>query len=71
MTKETNIVDVRVDNHGSIAVVTPITPTAKEWVEENVTQNGGPQYWGGGIVVEPRFLADLVTGMESDGLVIG
>ena len=28
--------DVLIENHGSVALFTPITPEAHQWVEENV-----------------------------------
>lgn len=58
--------DFEVRNHGTIAVFQPLTNEAREWAEsclpDDVTR------WGGGYVVEHRFVRDLVAGLESDGL---
>jgi hypothetical protein len=62
--------DVTVENHGSIALVVPETKRAREWVEENVLQ-GELLWWGRGFVCEPRYLGDLVEGMQGDGLTVG
>lgn len=61
--------DFRVSLHGSIALVHPITVEAQEWLDENV---GEAQGWGkNAIVVEPRYLDNLIAGMQNAGLVQG
>lgn len=62
------IADVSVLNAGSVCIVTPKTDEARTWIEDNVQDDA--QRWGGGIVVEPRHLADLLAGMVADGLVV-
>lgn len=62
--------DIRVDNHGSIMIVTPVTAAGKEWVDLHLN-NSEMQRWAGGIVVEPRYLQDIIDGAEADGLVVG
>mgnify|MGYP004456135767 CR=1 FL=1 len=52
----------------SIYLLTPITPEAKEWIEENVSEDS--QWLGNGLAVEPRYLSDLVSGMSEDGLIL-
>ena len=61
--------DVLIENHGSIAMFTPMTPAAREWVEENVEVESW-QYMGASIACEPRSLDNLVQGMEEAGLVV-
>jgi hypothetical protein len=61
--------DVLIENHGSVALFTPMTPDAHQWVEENV--NVEPWQWMGcSIACEPRCLAELVEGMQESGLVV-
>lgn len=60
------ITDVTVSNHGSIALVRPLTDAARDWLRDNVQDNA--QYLGASLAVEPRYIDDLVAGMESAGL---
>ena len=61
-----SVYDVRIENHGSIVLVQPLTDTAREWLTANVGEDS--MYFGGALVVEPRYLGELVDGMVSDGL---
>jgi len=62
-------IDASVENHGSIVLVRPWSKTAKAWLAENVV-NEETQHWAGAIVVEPRYVDDLVAGMRGDGLTV-
>jgi hypothetical protein len=62
--------DVRVENHGSIVLVRPMTGAGRDWIEANVATDGGLFDFGGALVVEPRYVANLVDGMIADGLVV-
>jgi hypothetical protein len=71
-------VDFEVQNHGSLFVLHPQNDAAREWIDihvygtdadggtETVEQN--VQWWGGGVVIEPRYLPDIIEGIEADGL---
>lgn len=61
--------DFTVDDHGSIAVLTPHTPAAHAWQADNLAHEEA-QYWNGGIVIEPRYLDRIIEGAEEDGLVV-
>jgi hypothetical protein len=54
-------------HHGSISTLLPMTPDAKQWVDENVPD---PMYWGGSIVIEPRYVDDIVAGIREEGLIV-
>lgn len=59
--------DFRVDDHGSICILTPLSPECKEWTDENVG-NDETQYWGkNGIVVEPRYIGAIIEGLTEAG----
>ena len=59
--------DLRVDNHGSIILVTPLTPAGEEWIDINVSPE--PWQWlGRGLAVEPRYAGALIEGAMGDGL---
>jgi hypothetical protein len=64
----TETVDVFVHNHGSIFVLEPLTPTADDWFKDNLPDDATS--WGKGVVVEPRYVEDVVQGMTGDGLVV-
>lgn len=52
-------------NGGSIYVLTPTSPEAIEWCELHLPDDA--QRWGAtGYVVEPRYLSDILQGMERD-----
>lgn len=60
--------DVDVSNEGSIFLVTPCTQAARDWIEENV--GGETQWFGKALVVEHRYIQDLVIGMQHAGLTV-
>ncbi len=51
----------------SVYVLTPITDAATQWIEGNV-ESEPYQQQGQGIVIEHRFIEDIVEGMVKDGL---
>jgi hypothetical protein len=62
--------DVLIENHGSVAMLTPMTPDAHQWIDGNV-QIEPWQRLGCSIACEPRCLDQIVEGLEEDGLVVG
>lgn len=58
--------DIRIENHFSLFLVCPLSGPARRWLEENVQPDA--LWFGGALVVEPRYLPDLVKGMTADGL---
>ena len=62
--------DILVENHGSICLLRPLRDSARAWLEDHVAADA--QWWGGGIaralVVEPRYLVDIVVGARAAGL---
>ena len=58
--------DFWVQNHGSLFLLIPQTEAASDWVEENLPEDA--QTFGGGIVVEHRYISDIVDGIRTDGL---
>ena len=63
------VVDFSVQNHGSIFLLQAITPAAKDWIEEFLSEER--QTWGGAVVIEPRYVPAIVTAIRNDGLVVG
>jgi hypothetical protein len=58
--------DAHVVHHGSISLVHPLTKRAQRWIAEHVSDDA--QFMGHALVVEPRYVADLLMGMSDDGL---
>ena len=61
--------DVFVENHGSVCMVTPMSPAACAWVDENVSLESW-QWLGASFACEPRYVTTLIDGMQEDGLTI-
>ena len=62
----TTQVDFSVENHGSIFLLRPISPAAFEWIKEHIPDDA--QYFGNAVVVEHRYIEDIVDGIQNDGL---
>lgn len=58
--------DIRIENHGTIFLFHMLTPTATEWVDNNV--GGTTLYLGNALAVEPRCVEALAAGMIENGL---
>lgn len=61
--------DVLIENHGSVALFTPMTSDARQWIENRVKIEPW-QRIGLSIACEPRCLDRIVEGMEEEGLVV-
>jgi hypothetical protein len=53
------------ENHGSIALLRPLTPDVRAWLEEHVDEEA--QWFGSALVVEPRYLEPLVLALIEEG----
>ncbi len=62
--------DFLVENHGSIFLLKPLTPSAIYWVEEHIGPKNGYQPYYSTVVVEHRYIGDIVAGIQNDGLVV-
>lgn len=58
--------DIHVENHGSLFLLHMETNAAREWIADNVSSEY--QVWCGAIVVEPRYVQDIVAGAREAGL---
>ena len=63
----TTSTDARVEDHGTIFLVRPLTEPALAWLNEHT----GGTWFGGALAVEHRYVADLVAGMRDAGLAVG
>lgn len=51
---------------GSLVLLDPVSEAAQTWVGEHLPEDA--QHFGPFIVIEPRFLADIVRGFTEAGL---
>jgi hypothetical protein len=55
-------------NHGSLWLMEPMDDDSREWLREHVSEG---QWWGGKLVIEPRYVEGLVEGIRADGYTVG
>lgn len=60
--------DFTVRNEGTIFLLTPNTEAGRQWATDNLPSDA--QTWGNAVVVEHRYIADIVEGIQADGLVV-
>lgn len=58
--------DVDVTPMGTIAMVRPITEAGERWMNENCRIEQW-QWFNGALVVDPRYVGDLVNAMRKQG----
>ena len=58
--------DIKVQNEGSIYLLSSLTPAGEDWIEEHIPEDA--MTWGGAIVVEHRYIEAIVVGAIADGL---
>jgi hypothetical protein len=58
--------DFLIENHGSVVLLQPLTIAAEDWLTEHTPEDA--QHWGTSIVIEPRYVSDILNGIELDGL---
>jgi hypothetical protein len=63
-------VDFICENHGSIFLLRPLTASATSWVEKHIGEDNGYQPYFPTLVVEHRYIADIVEGIQNDGLAV-
>ncbi len=60
--------DFTVQNEGTIFLLTPVSDLAVDWAEHHLPQDS--QHFGGSIVVEHRYIENIVAGIQNDGLTV-
>ena len=60
--------DFEVENHFTIFLLRPLTPAAESWIDEHISEDA--RYFGSAVVVEHRYIADIVQGIQDDGLAV-
>ena len=62
--------DFEVQNHDSIFLLIPQTDSARNWVDDHIGKDNGYQPHYPTVVVEHRYIADIVAGIQGDGLAV-
>lgn len=62
--------DFFLENHGSILLLRPQTDSARIWVADHIGKDNGFQPYWPTVVVEHRYIADIVAGIKNDGLAV-
>jgi hypothetical protein len=61
--------DFRVEFHGAIILLVPVTRSGCAWANKNIgADNGFQPYWPT-VIVEPRYLDQILGGIRKVGLV--
>lgn len=61
--------DFLFQNHGSICLLQPLTSSGRTWFDTNLpVNNPETQFWGESIVIEPRYVSDILRGLHRAGL---
>ena len=62
--------DIKIEQHGTVATLQPLTGAARQWVEANVITE--PWQWlGGRLCIDPAYANDIAAGAVNDGLRVG
>lgn len=60
--------DFTVRNEGSIFLLQPNSAGADAWIEDHIGEDA--MLWGRSVVVEHRYILDIVDGIQNDGLTV-
>ena len=62
--------DFLIENHFSIFLIRPLTEAATVWLELNIEAAGSFQPYWPTVVAEHRYIADIIEGIQNDGLAV-
>jgi hypothetical protein len=68
MTNPISQVDFSVENHFSLFLLRPLSDAARDWISEHIPDDA--QVFGEAVVVEHRYIGEIVNGARADGLVV-
>ncbi len=60
--------DFDIADHGSIILLRPDTPEARDWIDEHLPADA--LWHGGAVAIERRYFEDIYDGIVTDGLTI-
>jgi len=63
--------DITVEGSGTVFLLVPQTDKGRTWIKENIGPDNGYQpYYPDKVVVEHRYIEDILQGMAADGLAL-
>jgi len=60
--------DFLCENHGSVFLLRPISPSALAWIEEHLPPDRIT--FADAVVIEPRYVWAILVGIQDDGLAV-
>lgn len=60
--------DLTISDHGSLVLFRPQTELAHDWLREHCSSGADHMYLGAALVVEPRYVNELLAHAMEDGL---
>jgi len=60
--------DFRLQDEGTIVILHPCNDAAGDWIYEHVGWGDEITWWGGGVVIERRYVNDILAGILDAGL---
>ena len=61
--------DFRIEFHGAIILLVPLTRSGCAWADKNIGADNGYQPYWPTVILEPRYLSEIIAGIRRDGLV--
>ena len=61
--------DFLLENHLSIYLLKPVSNAAKFWLEEHIGRDNGFQPYWPTVVIEPRYVTQIIEAIRADMLV--
>jgi hypothetical protein len=61
--------DFRVEYHGAILLLVPLSDGGLRWIEVHIGADNGYQPYYPTVILEPRYLDGVITGIRREGLV--
>jgi hypothetical protein len=61
--------DFRVEFHGAIILLCPLTKPGLRWIERHIGADNGYQPYYPTVILEPRYLDGVITSIRRKGLV--
>jgi hypothetical protein len=59
-------IDFSIEDHGSIVLIRPLNPVGAQWLKDTAPEEA--QFYGGALVVEPRYVGGVLQAIDDAGL---
>jgi hypothetical protein len=68
--RKINPSDFIVENHGSIFLLRPVSHAASQWIDDHIGKDNAYQPHYPTVVIEHRYITNIIEGIVADGLVL-